>query len=150
MSLTLVYRKPENMSSQLWALIVRTENMIQTDPKYKDITFLPLPEIVDTGGKTTTLDMKLMQLSNESQKNPPEAPIERVLAQMTAERFSTPWEIVLNSGTTTPSIVDIVRERNARTIAVEPLGAGIAKALEKPKAPFKQTSAKNTGWKRKK
>lgn len=66
MSLTLVYRKPETMSSHLWALLVRAENTILRDPKYKDITFLPSPEIVYTGGKTTELDVKIAQVNHEA------------------------------------------------------------------------------------
>lgn len=150
MSIALYYRKPENMSRETWALLVRTENQIEKIPQFKRISFLPPPEIVDVGGKTTMFDATLMQSATEAQKIPLEMSVERVLAQLTAERSSTPWATVVTDGVPTPSIVDIVRERNARTISVEPLGASVAKALKKPKAPFKQTSPKNTGWKRKK
>ena len=150
MSLALYYRKPENMSRETWVMLVRAENQLDKNPMFKMISFLPPPDIVDVGGKTTSFDVALTRPTVEAQKIPLEMSVEQVLARLTAERSPTPREVVVTDGVPTSSIVEIVRERNARTISVEPLGAGIAKALKKTKAPFKQTSPKNTGWKRKK
>lgn len=142
MSVVFVYRKPENMPDQLWALLARMEKSIGSDPRFKKISFLPEPEPYIVSDKTRTVV-------------PQPTKAVQIFQQFTSFAKSLTQdenrEVLLDGTGTNPdeltTLLNAISDNMRKTLAVP--GEIVRAGIRGPKGQ-KKTSKKNTGWKRKK